>query len=138
MSLETDYDAWVRGLMRNVRGTPAQADAADETLRAMQAELDALSAGPARAQKAGEAADAVRNAADKTADAVRRMSSELARNLRSDGLLEREAAARPRRMRRPGPPRAAGLTAWPMQSAPRCLGRMILWRRWSRRSAAPL
>lgn len=95
MSLETDYDAWVRGLMRNVRGTPAQADAADETLRAMQAELDALSAGPARAQKAGEAADAVRNAADKTADAVRRMSSELARNLRSDGLLEREAAARP-------------------------------------------
>ena len=123
MSLETDYDAWVRGLMRNVRGTPAQADAADETLRAMQAELDALSAGPARAQKAGEAADAVRNAADKTADAVRRMSSELARNLRSDGLLEREAA---------------GLTAWPMQSAPRCLGRMILWRRWSRRFAAPL
>ena len=95
MSLETDYDAWVRGLMRNVRGTPAQADAADETLRAMQAELDALSAGPARAQKAGEAADAVRNAADKTADAVRRMSSELARNLRSDGLLEREAASRP-------------------------------------------
>ena len=71
----------------------------------------------------GEAADAVRNAADKTADAVRRMSSELARNLRSDGLLEREAA---------------GLTAWPMQSAPRCLGRMILWRRWSRRFAAPL
>lgn len=129
MSLETDYDAWVRGLMRNVRGTPAQAEAADEALRAMQAELDALSADPARAEprprtaepraRAGAAADAVRHAADKTAENVRRMSSELARNLRSDGLLGRAPAARDSAASAAGPSAQAAQTAPAPPAAPR-------------------
>ena len=93
MSLEKQYDAWVRGLMGGAR-TPGAGEtrAAQDSLDEMQARLDALTAAQKRQTKAAAAADAVQKAADATAENVRRMSSELTRNLQSDGLLRGEAA----------------------------------------------
>ncbi len=91
MSLEEQYDALVRGLAGSRAGTPADAAATDEAVRGMQAQLNALAAANARRSKAGDALDAVQKAgiaaAEATAESVRRMSSELTRTLRRDGLL---------------------------------------------------
>ena len=58
MSLENQYDAWVRGLMGGGKyaATPKQAEDASEAVQQMQAQLDALTA----AQKRQSAAGAVR------------------------------------------------------------------------------
>ncbi len=94
MSLEDQYDAWVRGLTGAARTPDAkrQADAAASSLADMQAQLDALAAGQKRQRRAADALDAVHKAADATAENVRRMSGELTRNLRRDGLLQTEPA----------------------------------------------
>ena len=81
MSLEDQYDAWVRGLMggKKYAATSKQAEEANDAVQQMQASLDALTA----AQKAGAA----------TAESVRKMSSELTRSLHQDGLLGGTTAA---------------------------------------------
>ena len=105
MSLEKQYDDWVRGLMGGARApSEEESRTARDSLRQMQAQLDALAAGQKRQARAEEANRAVQKAADATAESVRRMSSELTRNLRSDGLLHKAPAE-------PAPaaaPRAAG------------------------------
>ncbi len=89
MSLESEYDAWVRGLMGGGKyaATPQQAEAASDAIEQMQAQLDTLSSAQKRQKTAGSALDAVQRASAATADNVRRMSSELTRTLRQDGLL---------------------------------------------------
>lgn len=83
MSIEEQYDAWVRGLMGSSRaGTKRDAEEAARSVEEMQRELDRLSASrrdPTRS---------VERAAGATAESVRRMSSELTRSLQQDGLLD--------------------------------------------------
>ena len=94
MSLEDQYDAWVQGLMggRKYAATPEQTAKASDAVQQMQDELDALADFPRR-QKAADAADAVQKAGRQTAEHVRRVSSELTRSLRQDGLLGGTVAA---------------------------------------------
>lgn len=105
MSIEDGYDAWVRGLMGSrAHADKQQTDAAAASLADMQAQLDALSAGHKRSRAAADALDAVNKAAAATTENVRRMSNELTRSLRSDGLLDNAEAPAPR----PAPSRGAG------------------------------
>ena len=94
MSLEDQYDAWVRGLMggRKYAANPEQAAKASDAVQQMQKELDAMTAAP-KGQKTADAADAVQKAGRQTAEHVRRVSSELTRSLRQDGLLGGTVAA---------------------------------------------
>ena len=93
MSIEDGYDAWVRGLMGSARGADKQqADAAAASLADMQARLDALTAAKKRSRGTRNVLDAVDKAAAATTENVRRMSSELTRNLRTDGLLQNAPA----------------------------------------------
>ena len=57
MSLENQYDAWVRGLMGGGKyaATPKQAEDASEAVQQMQAQLDALAAAQKRQSAAGGA-----------------------------------------------------------------------------------
>lgn len=97
MSLEEQYDAWVRSVTGAARrsATKQDTDAAQDSLNAMQAQLDALSDSQKRRKAAGSALDAVQRASAATADSVRRMSSELTQSLRSDGLLGGKTAQPP-------------------------------------------
>ena len=105
MSIEDGYDAWVRSLMGSRgSGSKEQADAAAASLADMQAQLDALAAGSKRRRSAADALDAVDRAAAATTENVRRMSTELTRSLRSDGLLDDTKASAPG----PAPTRGAG------------------------------
>ena len=105
MSIEDGYDAWVRSLMGSRgSGSKEQADAAVASLADMQAQLDALAAGSKRRRSAADALDAVDRAAAATTENVRRMSTELTRSLRSDGLLDDTKASAPG----PAPARGAG------------------------------
>ena len=99
MSLEDQYDAWVRGLMGGGKyaANPQQADKAQEIIQQMQAQLDALGDAQKRRRDAGAACDAVQKAERQTADHVRQMSSELTRSLRQDGLLEQTPPPAPAR-----------------------------------------
>lgn len=89
MSLEKDYDSWVRSLMGGGKyaATPEQAAAASEAVNQMQAQLDAMSSAQKRQRSASDALDAVQRAGSATAESVRKMSSDLTRSLRQDGLL---------------------------------------------------
>ena len=89
MSIEDQYDAWVRGLMgsKKYAATPKQAEEASDAVQQMQASLDALTAAQKRQSAAGAALDAVQKAGAATAESVRRMSSELTKSLHQDGLL---------------------------------------------------
>ena len=94
MSIEDQYDAWVRDLMGSARAsTKREADAAAQSVEEMQRALDEMTA---QSQKhrtaAGKAADAVGRAADATMENVRRMSSELTASLKKDGLLDNAPA----------------------------------------------
>ena len=95
MSLEDQYDAWVRGLMggRNYSSTDRQKDAARDAMQEMQQQLDELTAAQQRQKTADGAVQAVQNAGRKTAEQVRRMSSELTHSLKQDGLLGGTVAA---------------------------------------------
>ncbi len=99
MSIEEGYDAWVRSLLGGARQAPsaAETDAAAQAAEQMQASLDALARSQKRQSTTRKAVDAVQQAGAATAEHVRRMSSELTRNLEQDGLLahqpERPAAA---------------------------------------------
>ena len=89
MSLEDQYDAWVRSVTGTGRhsATKQDRDAAQNSLNAMQAQLDALAESQKRQKSAADALNAVQRASAATADSVRRMSSELTQSLRQDGLL---------------------------------------------------
>ena len=89
MSLEDQYDAWVRSVTGTGRrsATKQDRDAAQSSLDAMQAQLDALAESQKRQKSAADALNAVQRAGAATADSVRRMSSELTQSLRQDGLL---------------------------------------------------
>ena len=90
MSLEDQYDAWVRSVTGGRRYSSAskqESDAARDSLNEMQAQLDALGAAQKRQKSASVALDAVQRASASTADSVRRMSNELTQTLRQDGLL---------------------------------------------------
>lgn len=95
MSLEDQYDAWVRGLMggKKYAATPKQAEEASDAVQQMQASLDALTAAQKRQTAAGSALDAVQKAGAATAESVRKMSSELTKSLHQDGLLGGTTAA---------------------------------------------
>ena len=95
MSLENQYDAWVRGLMGGGKyaATPKQAEDASEAVQQMQAQLDALTAAQKRQSAAGAVLDSVQRAGTATAENVRKMSSELTKSLRQDGLLGGTVAA---------------------------------------------
>ena len=95
MSLEDQYDAWVRGLMgsKKYAATSKQAEEANDAVQQMQASLDALTAAQKRQSAAGSALDAVQKAGAATAETVRKMSSELTRSLHQDGLLGGTTAA---------------------------------------------
>ena len=95
MSLEDQYDAWVRGLMggKKYASTSKQAEEASDAVQQMQASLDALTAAQKRQSAAGSALDAVQKAGAATAESVRKMSSELTRSLHQDGLLGGTTAA---------------------------------------------
>ena len=95
MSLEDQYDAWVRGLMGGSKyaNSPKQAEEASDAVQQMQAQLDALSAAQKRQSAAGSALDAVHKAGAATAESVRKMSSELTKSLHQDGLLGGTTAA---------------------------------------------
>ena len=95
MSLEDQYDAWVRGLMGGGRyaATPKQAENANDAVQQMQAQLDALTEAQKRQTAAGSALNAVQKAGAATAESVRRMSSELTKSLKQDGLLGGTVAA---------------------------------------------
>ena len=95
MSLEDQYDAWVRGLMGGGRyaATPKQAEDANDAVQQMQAQLDALTEAQQRQTAAGSALNAVQKAGAATAESVRRMSSELTKSLKQDGLLGGTVAA---------------------------------------------
>ena len=90
MSIEDQYDAWVRDLMGSARAsTKREADAAAQSVEEMQRALDEMTAqSQKRRTAAGKAADAVGRAADATMENVRRMSSELTASLKKDGLLD--------------------------------------------------
>ena len=64
MSLEDQYDAWVRGLMGGGRyaATPKQAEDANDAVQQMQAQLEALSAAQKRQSAASSALGAVQKA----------------------------------------------------------------------------
>lgn len=94
MSLEDQYDAWVRGLMGGgYAATPKQAEDANDAVQQMQAQLDALTEAQKRQTAAGSALNAVQKAGTATAESVRRMSSELTKSLKQDGLLGGTVAA---------------------------------------------
>lgn len=95
MSLEDQYDTWVRGLMGGGRyaATPKQAEDANDAVQQMQAQLDALTEAQKRQTAAGSALNAVQKAGAATAESVRRMSSELTKSLKQDGLLGGTVAA---------------------------------------------
>ena len=95
MSLEDQYDAWVRGLMGGGKyaATPKQAEDANDAVQQMQAQLDALTEAQQRQTAAGSALTAVQKAGAATAESVRRMSSELTKSLKQDGLLGGTVAA---------------------------------------------
>ncbi len=95
MSLEDQYDAWVRGLMGGGRYTasPEEAARASEAVQQMQAQLDALTAAQKRQKSGASAAEAVQKAGRETAEHVRKMSNELTRSLKKDGLLGGTVAA---------------------------------------------
>ncbi|UWP68964.1 AAA family ATPase [Subdoligranulum variabile] len=95
MSLEDQYDAWVRGLMggRKYAATPEETFRANEAVQQMQSELDALTAAQKRQKAASAAAETVQKAGRQTAEHVRQMSSELTRSLKQDGLLGGTVAA---------------------------------------------
>ena len=95
MSLEDQYDAWVRGLMGGGKyaATPKQAGDANDAVQQMQAQLDALTEAQKRQTAAGSALNAVQKAGAATAESVRRMSSELTKSLKQDGLLGGTVAA---------------------------------------------
>ena len=139
MSLEDQYDAWVRSVTGTGRhsATKQDRDAAQNSLNAMQAQLDALAESQKRQKSAADALNAVQHAGAATADSVRRMSSELTQSLRQDGLLGGKTA-QPAPAAEPVKAGPENLMAWPTGCASRCWGRMPLCRRWSRRSAAPL
>ena len=83
MSIEEQYDAWVRGLMGSTRaGSKREADEAARSVEEMQRELEQLSA------RRKDSAASVERAAGATAENVRRMSNELTRSLQRDGLLD--------------------------------------------------
>ena len=98
MSLEDQYDAWVRGLMGSTRSsTPRQADDAARSVQEMQQALDDLEAQSRQRRSAADrAVEAAGRAADATVENVRRMSSELTASLKKDGLLSRPAAPAPK------------------------------------------
>lgn len=84
MSIEEQYDAWVRGLMGSTRaGSRRDAEEAARSVEEMQRELERLTA-----TSRSDPTAAVERAAGATAENVRRMSSELTRSLRRDGLLD--------------------------------------------------
>ena len=89
MSLEKDYDNWVKSLMGGGKyaATPEQAAAASDAVSQMQTQLDAMAAAQKRQKNAADALDAVQRAGAATAENVRKMSSDLTRSLRQDGLL---------------------------------------------------
>lgn len=95
MSLEDQYDAWVRGLMggRKYTDNARQTAAAQNAMEEMQAQLDALTAAQKRQKAADAAVETVQRAGRETAAQVRRMSSELTRSLQQDGLLGGTVAA---------------------------------------------
>ena len=95
MSLEDQYDAWVRGLMGGGKyaATPKQAEDANDAVQQMQAQLDALTEAQKRQTAAGSALNAVQKAGAATAESVRRMSSELTKSRKQDGLLGGTVAA---------------------------------------------
>ena len=95
MSLEDQYDAWVRGLMGGSKyaATPKQAEDAEDAVQQMQAQLEALTAAQKRQSAAGSALDAVQRAGAATAETVRKMSSDLTKSLKQDGLLGGTTAA---------------------------------------------
>ena len=95
MSLEDQYDAWVRGLMGGGKyaATPKQAEDANDAVQQMQAQLDALTEAQKRQTAAGSALNAVQKAGTATAESVRRMSNELTKSLKQDGLLGGTVAA---------------------------------------------
>ena len=96
MSLEDQYDAWVRGLMGGKKYAATSKQAArdvNDAVQQMQASLDALTAAQKRQSAAGSALDAVQKAGAATAESVRKMSSELTRSLHQDGLLGGTTAA---------------------------------------------
>ena len=63
MSLEKQYDDWVRGLMGGARApSEEESRTARDSLRQMQAQLDALAAGQKRQARAEEANRAVQKA----------------------------------------------------------------------------
>ena len=95
MSLEDQYDAWVRGLMggKKYAATSKQAEDASNAVEQMQASLDALTAAQKRQSAASNALDAVQKAGAATAESVRKMSSELTKSLHQDGLLGGTTAA---------------------------------------------
>lgn len=95
MSLEDQYDAWVRGLMGGSRyaANPQAAQATSDAMQEMQAQLDALTAAQKRQKSAAVAVDAVQKVGRETAEHVRQMSSELTQSLKQDGLLGGTVAA---------------------------------------------
>ena len=95
MSLEDQYDAWVRGLMGGSRyaANPQAAQATNDAMQEMQAQLDALTAAQKRQKSAAAAVDAVQKVGRETAEHVRQMSSELTQSLKQDGLLGGTVAA---------------------------------------------
>ena len=89
MSLEDSYDAWVRGLMGGGKyaATPRQTAEASEAVQQMQAQLDALTAAQKRQNAAESVLAGVQKAGAATAASVRKMSSDLTKSLKQDGLL---------------------------------------------------
>ena len=95
MSLEDSYDAWVRGLMGGGKyaATPRQTAEASEAVQQMQAQLDALTAAQKRQTTAESVLAGVQKAGAATAESVRKMSSDLTKSLKQDGLLGGTVAA---------------------------------------------
>ena len=95
MSLEDSYDAWVRGLMGGGKyaATPRQTAEASEAVQQMQAQLDALTAAQKRQTAAESVLTGVQKASAATAESVRKMSSDLTKSLKQDGLLGGTVAA---------------------------------------------
>jgi len=107
MSLEDSYDAWVRGLMGGGKyaATPRQTAEASEAVQQMQAQLDALTAAQKRQNAAESVLAGVQKAGAATAESVRKMSSDLTKSLKQDGLLGGTVAA-------PAPAPAAAPAGW--------------------------
>lgn len=95
MSLEDQYDAWVRGLLGGSKYAATARETADaqDAIQQMQAQLEALNAAQKRQSAASSAVETVQKAGRKTAEQVRQMSSELTRSLKQDGLLGGTVAA---------------------------------------------